>query len=295
MKIEKYVATLMPSIRKDKVLEDIAVVRKELRDATIPSYAAIIGFFGKRKWTSKEMQSFAQTFARLVHGGNLVEIIGKGLDEMDKALDVAEAYITKAFNEETVSAAITYKKAGVLQYVDAIAFLTRYARRLANYMLVCETATEDSDTKLADSFAPAELAYLNGNALVFCQAFKAIAIPATAVEKAIEAMPEIVVKAAAAGVAEEIHGAKKIDAFGMGLIPAKWNLFYHVGKAFAEWQVSNYNAAKEEMQLVQMRKLYLEKILAKKPDAALQTEIQYTEGRLLNLSAKIGKMEAAYA
>lgn len=295
MKIEKYVATLLPSIRKDKVLEDIAVVRKELRDTTIPSYAALIGFMGKWKWRSKEMQSFAQTFSRLAGPGHMIEVIGKGLDEMDKALGVAEAYITKAFNEETVTAAITYKKAGVLQYVDAIAFLTRYARRLANYMLVCETAVEDTDTKLAESFAPAELGYIGGNFMIFCQAFKSIAIPATAVEKAIEAMPEIIVKAAAAGVTEEIHGAKKVDAFGVGFIPAKWNIFYHVGKAIAEWQVSNYNAAKEELQLVQMRKLYLEKINARKPDAALQTEIQYTEGRLLNLSAKIGKMEAAYA
>lgn len=294
MKIEKYVATLMPSIRKDKVLEDIAVVRKELRDSTIPAYGAIFPLFGKWKWRSKEMQSFSSTFARLVGGGNMVEVIGHGLDELDKALDVAEQYIIKAFNEELVTAAITYKKASVLQFVDAVAFLTRYARRLANYMLVCETAVDDHDTQVAESFAPAEIGFITGQFLTFCQGFKAIAVPAKDVIKRIEDTPEIIVKASSAGVVNEIHGTKRVDAFGMGLIPGRWNPFYHMGKAIAEWQVSGYNAAKEELALVQMRKLYLEKLNAKKPDAALQSEIQYTEGRLLNLSAKIGKMEVAY-
>lgn len=295
MKIEKYIATLLPSIRKDKVLEDIGVVRQELRDTTIPAYSTIHVLFNKWKWRSQEMQMKANTFSRLVGPGNLVDVIGHGLDNLDQTLTVAEEYITKAFNEETVTAAITYKKANVLQYVDAVSFLVRYARRFSNYLLVCETAVDDHDTQMAESFAPAEIGYIEGNFMMFCQAFKAIAIPVKEVIKRIEETPEIIVRAASAGVISEVHGEKRIDAFGMNFISAKWNIFYHIGKAVAEWQVNNYNAAKQELQLVQMRKIYLEKIQAKRPDAALQTEIQYNEGRVQNLNARLAKLEAAYA
>jgi hypothetical protein len=296
MKIEKYVASLAPSMRKDQILDDIISVRKELKEATIPAYETIATLLGKWKWKSKEMQGYATAFGRIVSGGHLVDSILKGLKEISGALDVAEDYITKTYNEETVSAAITYKKANVLQFVDAIAFITRYARRYANYMLVCETSMfEDSDTSLTEAFAPAELSFIEGNFVMFCQGFKAIAIPAKEVQARIEEAPEVIVKSASANLIGETLGAKKTDSFGLNFIAAKWNPFYHIGKAIAEFQVSSYNAAKEELQLVQMRKLFLEKLNAKKPDAALAHEIQYTEGRLQNLTVKLAKQEAAYA
>jgi hypothetical protein len=296
MKIEKYVASLLPSIRKDKVLDDIAAIRKELRDATIPAYSSIAVVFGKWKWQSDEMKGKATAFSRLVGGGNLVEVIGHGLDKLDASLTVAEEFIMKTYNEETVTSAITYKKAAVLQYVDAISFVVKYARRFANYMLVCEAAKfPDSDTSLSVAFAPAEIGYIEGNFMMFCQAFKALAIEPKEVQKRIDETPDIIVKASAAGMLEEIHGAARVDAFGMNFISSKWNPFYHIGKAFAEFQVSSYKAAREELALVQMRKLYLEKLQAKKPDAALAQEIEYSEGRLQSLHASIAKMEAAYA
>jgi hypothetical protein len=296
MKIENYVAGLSPSMRKDQVLDDITNVRKELVQATIPAYETISTVFGKWKWKSKEMQTHATAFGRMVGGGQMVEVILKGLRDVSAALTVAEDYIVKTYNSEVASTAITYKKANVLQFVDAIAFLTRYARRYANYMLVCETATiPDSDTNLKEAFAPAELSYIENNFTMFCQALKAIAIPAKEVEKRIEEAPEVIVKSASASVLGETMGAKKTDSFGLNFIAAKWNPFYHIGKALAEWQVNSYNAAKEELQLVQMRKLYLEKLNAKKPDAALAQEIQYTEGRLQNLTVKIARQEASYA
>jgi hypothetical protein len=296
MKIEKYVASLLPAIRKDKVIEDIAAIRKELRDVTIPVYASIAVVFGKWKWQSEEMKAKASAFNRLAGGGNVVEVIGHGLDKLDGALTVAEEYIMKAYNEETVTSAITYKKAAVLQYVDAISFVVKYARRFANYMLVAESAKfPDSDTNLKTSFAPAEISYIETNFMMFCQALKALAIEPKEVQKRIDETPDIIVKASSAGMMEEIHGASRVDAFGMNFISSKWNPFYHIGKAYAEMQVSGYKAAREELALVQMRKLYLEKLQAKKPDAALAQEIEYSEGRLQSLHANIAKMEAAYA
>jgi hypothetical protein len=296
MKVEQYIASLAPSMRKDKILDDLAVVRKELRDATIPAYETILTLMGKWVWRSPEMKAMSGNFSRIVGGKGVVPTILEGLRNIQANLDVVEDVIIKTFNEELVTAAITYKKANILQYLDACAFLSTYARRFANFLLVCETQGLDgSDTKVHEAFTPAELGFINGKFLTFAQAMVAVACNSKEVLKRIDDAPDVIVKAANASMVAETLGAAKVDSMKLGFISAKWNPFYHIGKAWANWQVSNYDAAKEELQLVQMRKLYLEKLHAKKPDAALAQEIEYNEGRLQNLHAKLAKMEADYA
>jgi len=68
MKVEQYIASLAPSMRKDKILDDLAVVRKELRDATIPAYETILTLMGKWTWRSPEMKAMSANFSRIVGG-----------------------------------------------------------------------------------------------------------------------------------------------------------------------------------------------------------------------------------
>jgi hypothetical protein len=296
MKVEQYIATLAPSMRKDKILDDLACVRKELKEFTLPAYDSISILFDKWKWKSEEMKAFSLSFNRVVGGKGVVPTIREGLKTVLANLDVLEDLIVKTFNEELVMSAITYKKATILQYLDAVSFLSKYARRFANYMLVCETSIlADSDTSIGEAFTPAELGFIGSKFLVFAQAMVALSCKPQDVIKRIEMAPEVIVKAASAAVLEQTLGREKVDPIKIGLISAAWNPFYHIGKAIAAWQVDSYNSAREELQLVQMRKLYLEKLQDKKPDAALAQEIEYAEGRVQNLNAKIAKMEADYA
>lgn len=296
MKVEQYIATLAPSLRKDKILDDLGVVRKGLKDATIPAYETLESLFGKWKWQSPEMKTMATSFGRLAGNKGVVPTILEAMTNTAKALDVVEDMIIKQFNEEVISTALTYKKATVLQYLEAVSFLSTYARKLANFLLVAETATfPDSDVTVATSFAPAEISYIQDKFLMFTQALVALSGKPEDIEKRLSEAPDVVVKAASAGALEQTLGKTKTDPMKMNFISSTWNVFHHIGKAFAEWQVSKYNGAKEELQLVQMRKLYLEKLQAKKPDAALAHEIEYMEGRVQNLNANIAKMEADYA
>jgi hypothetical protein len=277
MKVEQYIATLAPSLRKDKILDDLGVVRKSLKDTTIPAYETLDTLFGKWKWQSPEMKTMSTSFGRLAGNKGVVPTI-------------------QQFNEEVVSTALTYKKATILQYLEAVSFLSTFARKFANFLLVAETATfPDSDVTLQTSFAPAEISYIQDKFLMFAQALVALSGKPEDIEKRLNESPDVVVKAASAGALEQTLGKTKTDPMKLNFISSTWNIFHHIGKAIAEWQVSKYNGAKEELQLVQMRKLYLEKLQAKKPDAALAHEIEYMEGRVQNINAKIAKMEADYA
>jgi hypothetical protein len=296
MKIEAYLASLLPTLRKDQILDDCRNTRVELRETTLPAYEVAVPLLGKWKWKSEEMKAHAATFTRLVKGGNIIAVIEAGLKETVATLALAETYVMKSYNEEVVSVALTYKKANVLQFIEAVAFVSKFARKFINYAFVYETASyEDGETVIKDALTPYEIKWIDDNFVSFCTAFSAVAQAVKTVEDAIESVPEITVKTSNQGALKETLGEKRLDPFKLGFISAKMNPFYHVGKWMAEGQVDRYNAAKEELRLVQLRKLNLEKLNERKPDAALQNEIQYSENRVQGLNAKIAKMEAQYA
>ena len=62
--------------------------------------------------------------------------------------------------------------------------------------------------------------------------------------------------------------------------------------AVAEWQVNRYKAALEEKRALEYRLLALKE--EREPDARLQQEIAYTEGRLQKLNKKVIDMESDY-
>jgi hypothetical protein len=296
MKIEAYLASLFPTLRKDQILDDVRNTRVELRETTLPAYEVATPLLGKWKWKSEEMKSFSTSFSRLVKGGNMISVIGSGLQETIGTLAAAEGYVIKSYNEEVASVALTYKKANVLQFIEAVAFVSKYARKFINYAFVHETALiPDSDTTTKDAITPAEEKWISQNFIPFCTAFASVAQAVKSVEEAIESIPEITIKSSDPHALRETLGEKRLDPFKFGFINAKMNPFYWWGKWSAEGEVARYNAAKEELRLVQLRKLNLEKLNERKPDAALQREIQYTENRAQGLNAQIAKMEAKYA
>ncbi|WP_144106604.1 hypothetical protein [Paraburkholderia sp. BCC1886] len=296
MKIEQYLATILPSFKKDQILDDVRNTRVELREATLPAFEVAHGLLGHWKWKSGEVKDVASNFQRLVKGGNLVTVITEGLRDTVETLALAESFVMKSYNEEVVSQALTYQKANILQFIEAVAFVSRYSRKLLNFIFVNETRATAPDSVQKDALTPYEIKWIDDNLVTFCTAFAAVAQPVKKVEDAFDGIPEIVVKSSNADVLKAMAGGeKRLDPFRFGFIDAKMNLFYHVGKWLAEGQVERYNAAKEELRLVQLRKLNLEKIAEKKPDAALQQEIEYTESRVQGLNAKIAKMEAEYA
>jgi hypothetical protein len=296
MKFISYVTTLFPRLRRDMVLDDIRNTRVELTTSTIPAFSAATELLGKWKWKSDPMQGCAASFAQLVGRGSLFETIERGLKESETTLALAETYVTKTYNEEISPEALTFRKANVLQFIEAVAFVSRFARKLANFALVVEALpfAEEDDT-FAHALQPGEVKWIDDNFVSFCTAFRAVSAPVKKIEETFEAIPDILVKTADAAALKETIGDAKLDPFRFGFVPLKMNPFYSLGKWQAEWQVQRFNEAKDELKLVQLRRLKLEKLVEKKPDAALEHEIEYMENRVQGLNARIARMEAGYA
>lgn len=295
MKILDYVKSLLPTFKRDTVLEDCRLTHTEIKEHTAPSYAAAAELLGKWKFKSPELEKPLGIFSRMVSKGskdNIIVVINKSFKTILDNLTVVEKLIEKTYNEEVAGGGFTYQKANLLQFIEATTFVSKFARKFLIYVYICESAQyEESADSVKESLTPFEIEWLENNFVAFCTAFNAVTTPTDKVESALGNIPDIVITEENASTIPVTMGAAKVDPLQMGLIPIWMNPIYHVGMFIAEWQASRYKASKEEVRLLQLRKLNLEKLADGKPDAALQKEIKYMEERIQNLNFKITKME----
>jgi hypothetical protein len=161
-----------------------------------------------------------------------------------------------------------------------------------NYIYICETAQyPDGDASVTESLTAAEIEWLDANFLSFCTAFNVVSGNPAHVDKKLADIPDIEITEDNAQTLAATVGSSKIDPFQMSMIPTWMNPVYHVGMFVAEWQADRYKAAKEEVKLIQLRKLNMEKLTAGKPDAHVQKEIKYMENRIQGINFKIAEME----
>lgn len=298
MRIVNYLSSLLPTFGKEQITEDCRITRAEIKDITQPSYDNAVPLLKSWKFKSSRIQEFNATFNRMVKHkeSNLVTAIAKAFPEILENLETVEDMITKSYSEDVATGALTYLKANLLQFTECVGFVSKYARQLLIYIYICETEVfPDGGTVLKDSLSKAEQAWLNNNFVSFCTAFAAVSGASANVRKALDTIPEIVVTSENASTLPATVGETKLDPFQMRLIPIWMNPIYHVGMFVAEWQANRYKAAKEEVKLIELRKLNLVQLSEGKPDAHVQKQITYMESRVQGLNYKIAQMEKKHA
>jgi hypothetical protein len=295
VKLNSFVASLLPTFGKDCVIEDIRLTRNEITEYTAPSYVAAAELFKTWKFKSEDLDKMFGIFKRMVKGSgsdNCITTIEKGFKTILENLDYVEEQISTTYSEEVAGVGFTYKKANLLQLVECISFVSKFARKFLIYIYICETSlVEGNDTIISESLSPIEIDWLDANFVSFCTAFNVVTNQPAHVEKQVAAIPDIIITSENEHSLAATLGEEKIDPFQMKLIPIWLNPVYHVGMFIAEWQSDRYKAAKEEVKLLQLRKINLQKLSDGKPDAHIQQEIKYMEGRIQGINFKIAKME----
>lgn len=299
MKIQQFVGSLLPSLAKEDILDDIQNTRKELKEITIPAYNSVLALMKSWKFKAPRVQDRADTYGQMVKKGNVIVLIAAALPDVAKNLDVVEKMIDATFNEDAAAQGLTFLKAQTIQFVEMASFVSKFARKFLDYVLVFETQAVGESAADQQQFevtlSPREIQYIENNFLNFCTAIQVTSGMNGDVKKALDDIPEIVITDTNVDTLQHTVGDKKLDPLQMRLIPVWLNPIYHIGLMIAEWQANRYKAAKAELKLVELRKLNLEKLSQGKPDAHLQKMISYEEGRAQDLNYEIAEMERKYA
>jgi len=296
MKAFQYIQSLLPSISKDTVIEDIALTKSILEESVIPAYATATECFKGWKVKSPEVENIFKVISRTVDlgRGNVINGIYDLLPVVVENLEYISKNAQKILNEEVSASGFSYKRANILQLVEGASFLAKYASKLLVYVFVGETHATGGEESIRQTLTPIEVAWITQNVSYFAKMLAILSNKPNTVQAQLEGIPDIIINKDNAEVLPSTLGEHKVDPFRMGFIPVFLNPIYHIRMSIAEWQADRYNRAKDELELVRLRRVRLEKQAQGNADAHLQKEIDYVERRIQSLDAKIAKMEKDY-
>lgn len=302
MSLVSFVQSLTHTLGKNEVAKSCELSLKALTTTTIPAYKSAEALFRVAKLASTDAQSYQNRVRRAVkaNGTGMFEIILECLHNAESILRGIEKRSDTLFADKEATIAITYQKATYIRLVSAIGFGTEYARRFLNHVYILETAKISPDFKLEEHSTPAERAYVEDNFENFCTVLRSLEKRYTEIEKDVDGMPEAIVNDLSEQTLPHTLGATRTDPLGMnnfilpGDVSARWNPFYLIGTMIATFQVKQYNVAKEELDLLQMRMLNLQKKQEGKPDPKLEAQIEHMANRIGTLRYEIEVMEERY-
>ncbi len=295
----RFFAGLIPSFERSRIVEDVDMLRSEVRDNLLPAFKQAASQMASKKFSSKMVADFNEVFGMTLPDYRRMgyfEGMAHFYASLIEKLDLIDRLVMELFAKDVTKETLTYRKTAILQYLSAIRFINEYSSRCLLRLLAAESLTLLGKADQVDrQLAPAEIKWLEENRSAYMQALKLLAIPVKDLNAAFDTIPEITVVPERFQQVAATVGLHKLDPLQLGLISAQWNPIYHLRSYFAERQVEQYRRNKELKRALELRLLALREAQAGKQDARLQQQIEYTEARIARLNHEIAEMERQYA
>lgn len=294
MNIGKYVSSLLPNFSRSTIEEDIRILKEDISENTLPPFEAAAEFFNQSKFTSKECLAFDKAFQNSIDipkdiAGNYVYVTYRSIKRALDAIRTLEEKLDKIFGKDVAGSSMTYARANVLQFIEAVTFANKYARKLL--LWTYNEEKKANGRTIGEPFTKAELAWLKENRNAYFAVIKVISHKPSEIASVFSNIPDMIVVPEEVSVAQQTVGAAKLDPLRMGILPLWMNPIYHIRMAVTEYQVERYRAGQEEKRALEFRLMALKELRNGEADAKLEQQIEYTENRLKKLNYKLAKFE----
>lgn len=294
MKIANYVSSLLPRIARSDVSKNLEDLRVELRDQTVAPYKSAADVFNDWSWKTDFAKNFEKTLDKEVKSrfrGNYVDVVGQILNRTLETITTLEKLVDRMYAKDIIATALSYSETQLLQLIEVVSFVSKYSRKLLIRTIAMEIDTQRKKPTVTTRLTPAEVRWLDNNAMLFMHALRALDRSPADLEKVFKSIPDIEVDVENANNVIASVGAKKLDPLGLSSQGVILNPIYHIRVAYTDWQVARYEAAKEERKLLEYQILDMKNAKAGNEDAKLEKALEYTEDRLSRLNYKIEKIE----
>ena len=296
MKINMFLSQVLPSFSKASLKKALDETKKELREETLTQFrSAEQAGFAKRKWKAETIQSFQQTFENGVRGkhrGNMIAVMNDIMENTEKLFPTMEKLIDNYFSNDVVREAITFLGVNIIQFQEAMAFATRYSRKLLLFIITEEVRAANPEAVEPDAILQGEINWLYAKRDTFFAALSILSMKPLEVEKHMEEIPDVIANNDNVDQVTAMVGLNRVDPFRFNLISARMNPIFYIRKWIVEGQVAAYKEAQEERKQLECRILQLKNADEGKNDPKLQQVIEYNEKRLHRYNAEIAEMEA---
>jgi hypothetical protein len=293
--ILNYTSRLLPTFKKDRVLEDARIIETELTTNTIPSFRSSEGTFQAKDIVSKEVKDIQSKYFALVKQSNskgMVSDIYMRLQAVQRVVETIQTVADKEFEASIVVDGITLYKASLIKTLELCGFISRYSLRLLNYIYVLETSAATKDTSyVSRQLSKGEIKELVLYFQDYCNAIRAISKSDKNYVKELEKLPNITVSSQSEATMANISNVK-LDPLDIFSTTGFISPIYRLGMMFADFQVTRYKEAKELKTALELRKLHLENMRASgQADEHTQKEIEIVQSRIDRCSELIRREE----
>lgn len=222
--------------------------------------------------------------------GPSLGVILTTLINLRSCFEIVRKDIRNTFSVSFTNTNLSFDKANVLKFIEAVAFYIRYARKYLLFLVAAETSAAGGQTPA--KWSAAEIDWIDSNMDQFAGLYVAMSLPPAQFKTRLAGASNAQVEESTFQVAQQSLSEAKTDPLQMASFSPRQNLLMLVGKFLAELQVARYNSAKEEYYSLQLRLQELRDVQAGiGSNPMIQKQIQAYEKRVSEYEYDISRIE----
>jgi len=293
MSLSSFVSSLPKIFERDTIKERAEKVSENLRKYSIPAYDLAVNLYANRDPKADVLKSYLPAIRQVdtvtARSTGSFGVIRSRLMNSVKQLEQIIDKSATLFNTKETSAGLTYSKATLLRLVECAQFAERYSREFLNFCYVAESI-KDLDDDISKPTEREQKTVVNGfNDFLIC--LNAMGMDYKVLDDYLTKLPDAVVTRVSEDTYSATMGAYKLDPLNVRNISIKWSPFWWVRSAVADWDIASTRKAQAELELLQVRAAYLERLNERVNDPALAAEIDSLQTRCSNLRLKLDNEE----
>lgn len=266
MNFLEYIQGLLPVNSRTDLLNQIASIRDSYDDTLAPLIADIEEVFAGYTFKSKLMKDYDTQLRKTVNVSKssfnvMIASLGNIRDNLDVITNEARALFSIQFTNEN----LTFNRATVLKYVDAVNFYVRYARKFLLYLVGAEVGLASGGKSMAMRWSPAETDWVQKNLQQFVNLFPAMVLTKQELKTRLNSASSAEIHEDTYELAVSSMGLVKTDPLQLDGFSPQSNPLMLLGKKIVEYRHAAFLVAKDEYYCLQLRLQEMREVLEETP------------------------------
>lgn len=291
MSILSFIQSLPSVMERRQVMNVIDQLKLEYDDTISPIIDDVREAFNgvpKKSMLAKRMDLVTRRYVSF--NGDALNLLLNNLTNIRSSFDIIEKDVKSAFSVQFTNTNMSFERANVLKFIEALAFYIRYARKYLLFLVASESAAIGKATAM--KWSAAEVEWIDAYMGDFAALYQTMALPPSEFKARIQRASNATIDEATFQMAMQSLGAQKTDPLQMDGFSPRQNPFMMLGKFLSEMQVTRYNEAKEEFYGLQLRLQELNDLKAGEPsNPVIQKQIQAYEKRISEYEYELRTIE----
>lgn len=280
-----------PTYTRNEVMVSADKTREIINNHTLPCLQGVSDVYASGAFKNDEINAFCKIILRDLDGKNAFQRIQDVLNKAVLVIDYCAENSQKIFSSNEASAGMTFAKFTMLRTIQVASFASEYSRKFCNWSLAKESE-EFGHKELGVS--KNENTWIRNNFDDFMVALNALNRDVSSFKSYIDGLPDAIISEATERTFSSTLGDAKTDPMNIRGFSVEFNPFYFLGMVRANWQAKRYEAAEQDLTLIQMRVMQLQAARTGDSDARLEKQIAYHQERATAMMRDIDEMRRDY-